>query len=87
MIERRKVLRAKPPAVDLEGLIRALERKVRRVADARRRLEKRLIAAVQEIGSLRHFELRATQLEEDLRKREAELAGLRANGAGLVTEP
>lgn len=82
--------RASAPAktrVDAADLVRALERKVRRLGAARRTLEQRLTAAVQEIGTLRHFELRVSQLEEEIRRRDAELAALRSNGAAPSATP
>jgi len=57
--------------------VESLERKVRRLGSARARLERRLTEAVQEIGTLRRFELRARTLEGELRKREEELAAVR----------
>ena len=51
---------------------------MRRLRSARRRLEQRLTAAVQEIGMLRTFEMRAQMLENELAKRDVELSRLRA---------
>jgi hypothetical protein len=47
-------------------VIAELEREVRRLRSARGRLERRLTAAVQEIGMLRQFEVRAQMLENEL---------------------
>ncbi len=80
----RRKLPAKPP-VDPREALHKLELKIRRLATARRKLEKRLTAAVQEIGTLRTFELRAAMLEAELGKRDAELAQLRSNGSGHLT--
>ena len=82
----RKAPTAKPP-VDAAEAIRALQRKVRRLGSARRILEKRLTAAVQEIGALRQFELRALMLEDELRKRDSEIESIRRNGVGPGAAP
>ena len=55
----------------------ALEREVQRLRRAQSRLERRLTAAVQEIGMLRQFEMRAQALESELARRAAEIAELR----------
>ena len=55
----------------------ALEREVQRLRRAQGRLERRLTAAVQEIGTLRQFEMRAQALESELARRAAEIAELR----------
>ncbi len=60
----------------------ALEREVRRLRAARARLERRLIAAVQEIGSLRQFEQRTQMLEAELARRDQEIAQRRREGEG-----
>jgi len=79
-------------AIDREALA-AAEGEVRRLRAARRRLEQRLTAAVQEIGTLRTFELRAQMLENELAKRDAELSRLRTEisdrlgGASIVSTP
>ena len=86
--------RAKPRAkpIDREALA-AAEAEVRRLRSTRRRLEQRLTAAVQEIGTLRTFELRAQMLENELAKRDLELSRLRAEnadrlgGASIVSAP
>jgi hypothetical protein len=71
----------------------ALERAVRRLRAARRRLEERLTAAVQEIGTLRHYETRAQILENEVAARDAEIARLREQtkdhlgGASIVSAP
>jgi hypothetical protein len=51
----------------------------------RARLEQRLTEAVQEIGTLRQFELRARALEGALEKREEELAATRRELALLLS--
>ena len=55
----------------------ALERQVRRLGLARGKLERRLTAAVQEIGTLRQFEIRAQVLQAELARRDAEIEQLR----------
>ena len=80
------------PRIDREALAER-EREVRRLRAARRKLEERLTAAVQEIGTLRHYEIRAQMLENELASRDAELARLRAQasdrlgGASIVSAP
>jgi len=60
---------------------------------ARGKLEHRLTAAVQEIGTLRHFELRVQALERQLQARDAEISRLRQegeerlSGASIVATP
>lgn len=58
----------------------ALENQVQRLRAARGRLERRLTAAVQEIGALRQFELRVRILEADLAGRDREIARLCSAG-------
>jgi hypothetical protein len=88
----RKALTKRRPPIDREA-VAALESDVRRLRVARRRLEQRLTAAVQEIGMLRQFELRAQMLESQVAGRDAELARLRAEnaerlgGASIVSTP
>jgi hypothetical protein len=55
----------------------ALEREVHRLRQARGRLERRLTAAVQEIGVLRQFDTRVQALEAEVARRDAEIAELR----------
>ena len=80
------------PPIDREALATA-EAEIRRLRSTRRRLEQRLTAAVQEIGTLRTFELRAQMLENELAKRDIELSRLRAEsgdrlgGASIVSTP
>jgi hypothetical protein len=69
----RKRKRAAP--LDREAFA-ALEKLVRGLRSARGKLERRLTAAVQEIGMLRQFEARAEALERELGKRDDELARL-----------
>src|SRR5207244_10372638 len=82
----------RPKPLDREALA-AAEAEVRRLRSTRRRLEQRLTAAVQEIGTLRTFELRAQMLENELAKRDGELSRLRAEmsdrlgGASIVSAP
>ena len=47
---------------------------------ARGKLEHRLTAAVQEIGTLRQFELRVQMLERELQARDEEISRLRHQG-------
>ena len=54
----KRTRRAKPTVPTDRKAIAALEREIRRLRLARGRLERRLTAAVQEIGMLRQFELR-----------------------------
>ena len=84
-VARKKPARAKPAtrvprqttrAVGAE-VVASLERDVRRLRSARRQLERRLTAAVQEIGTIRQFEIRAQVLESELAKRDAEIDRLR----------
>ena len=63
-----------------------LERELRRLRAARAKLERRLTAAVQEIGTLRQWEIRATMLEGQLQKREQELARLRQESEERIRE-
>ena len=65
---------APPPAVDFA-------RELKRERANRRKLEKRLTALVQELGQVRMYEVRCGMLEEELRKREDELAALRCPSA------
>lgn len=60
-----------------------LERTLARERSTRRRLERLLVEAVREIGQIRHFEARARALEEELRRRDEELATFR-RAAGIV---
>jgi|SRR5882724_11247245 len=89
---KRKRAAARAQPIDREALA-AAETEVRRLRATRRRLEQRLVAAVQEIGTLRTFELRAQMLENELAKREGELSRLRAEmsdrlgGASIVSAP
>jgi hypothetical protein len=53
------------------------ERELKRERATRRRLEKRLTALVQELGQIRIYETRCGMLEEELRRRDEELASLR----------
>jgi predicted RNase H-like nuclease (RuvC/YqgF family) len=55
----------------------ALEREVHRLRQARGRLERRLTAAVQEIGVLRQLDARVQALEAEVARRDAEIAELR----------
>jgi hypothetical protein len=64
--------------------LEALARRIRRLGAVRARLERRLTEAVQEIGMLRRFELRARELEGELEKREEELATARRELALLL---
>jgi len=100
-VARKKPARAKPAtrvprqttrAVGAE-VVASLEHDVRRLRSARRQLEKRLTAAVQEIGTIRQFEIRAQVLESELAKRDAEIGRLRTEreeqlgGASIVSTP
>jgi chromosome segregation ATPase len=66
--------------------IAELEREIRRLRAARSHLERRLTAAVQEIGTLRQFELRAQALEAELASVRGEHDG-RLGGAMIVSAP
>lgn len=57
--------------------IAELEREIRSLRSARSYLERRLTAAVQEIGMLRQFELRAQALETELASVRSERVGTR----------
>ena len=82
----RKAKKTKPPASRSKTPPPAdLERLVRRLQGTRRRLERQLTAAVQEIGILRQWETRARMLEAELEKRDGRLRDLEGRLAG--TEP
>ena len=89
---RKKRPAARRPPVDRDALA-ALESEVRSLRSARRRLEQQLTEAVQEIGMLRQFELRAQMFENELAKRDHEVARLREElaerlgGASIVSAP
>jgi hypothetical protein len=80
------------PSID-RGVVTEVERGMRRLRAARRRLEERLTAAVQEIGTLRQYERRAQMLESELAAKDAEIARLREQaterlgGASIVSAP
>ena len=82
----------KAPPLDHRA-VEALEKQVRSLRMARGKLEHRLTAAVQEIGTLRHFELRVQALERQLQARDAEISRLRQegeerlSGASIVATP
>jgi hypothetical protein len=82
----RRVTKRRKPATPRIGreAVDLLERKIRRLRSARARLERRLTEAVQEIGTLRQFELRARTLEGHLRKREEDLAAVRRELESLI---
>jgi predicted RNase H-like nuclease (RuvC/YqgF family) len=71
--------------------VEALEKEAHRLLRARSRLERRLTAAVQEIGTLRNFELRVQILERQVRDRDEEISrlrqelGERSGGAAIVS--
>jgi hypothetical protein len=69
----------KAPPLDRRA-VEALERQVRSLRMARGKLEHRLTAAVQEIGTLRQFELRVRILERQLQARDEEISRLRHPG-------
>jgi chromosome segregation ATPase len=81
-----KPKRAAKPARAAAGrkTIAALEAEVRRLRMARGKLEHRLTAAVQEIGTLRQFEVRAQALERELAAMREELSQ-RLGGASIVS--
>jgi hypothetical protein len=80
----RRNKRAAAPAEPSQKVVRSLQ-------SARRRLERQLIAAVQEIGLLRQFEKRAAALETEVARRDAEIVRLRGEldvrlgGASIVS--
>lgn len=73
----KRTRRAKPTVPTDRKAIAALEREIRRLRLARGRLERRLTAAVQEIGMLRQFEIRTQGLEAELSRRDSLIADLR----------
>src|SRR5205085_12391521 len=66
--------------------IAELEREIRSLRASRSHLERRLTAAVQEIGTLRQFELRAQALEAELASLRSERED-RLGGAMIVSAP
>jgi hypothetical protein len=89
----KKPRRARKAAPLGRQAVEALERKVRRLRLVRGKLERRLTEAVQEIGTLRQFELRVQILERQLRARDEEISRLRhesderSGGASIVSAP
>ena len=86
----KKPRRARKAPLDRQA-VEALEREVRRLRRARGKLERRLTAAVQEIGTLRHSERRVQILERQLQARDEEISRLRhesderLGGASIVS--
>jgi predicted RNase H-like nuclease (RuvC/YqgF family) len=66
--------------------VESLQKEVRRLRAARRKLERRLTSAVQEIGMLRQLEFRIQSLENDLDKRDQEIARLRLERADQLSQ-
>ncbi len=64
----------------------SLRKEVRRLRAARAKLERRLTSAVQEIGILRQLEFRARRLEDELAKRDEEIARLRLERANQLSQ-
>ena len=89
--QRRKT-RAKPsrrrPAVKKapRDTVESLQKEIRRLRVARGKLERRLTSAVREIGMLRQLEFRVQSLENDLGKRDQELARLRLERADQLSQ-
>ena len=78
--KRAKARPAKKPAVAVKKVAKPavdFERELKRERANRRKLEKRLTALVQELGQVRIYETRCGILEEELRRRDEELASLR----------
>jgi predicted nucleic acid-binding Zn-ribbon protein len=82
----KRTKRAKSTASADRKAIAALEREIRRLRLARGRLERSLTAAVQEIGMLRQFEIRAQALEAELSRRDGLIAELRRERDERVRE-
>ena len=81
---RAKARPAKKRAVAAKKVVKPevdFERELKRERANRRKLEKRLTALVQELGQIRIYEVRCGMLEEELRKRDEELASLRRPSA------
>ena len=80
---------ARPRTAPKPGAAADPAREIRRLQTARRNLERQLTAAVQEIGILRQWEVRARLLESEIEKREAKVRELeeRLGGADLVRQP
>ena len=66
--------------------VESLQKEVRRLRAARGKLERRLTSAVQEIGILRQLEFRIQSLENDLDKRDQEIARLRLERADQLNQ-
>ena len=66
--------------------VESLQKEVRRLRAARRKLERRLTSAVKEIGMLRQLEFRIQSLENDLDKRDQEIARLRLERADQLSQ-
>ncbi|MGH7820955.1 MAG: hypothetical protein ACREQ9_14410 [Candidatus Binatia bacterium] len=62
------------------------EAELRRLRSARRKLERQLTAAVQEIGLLRQYEVRSRFLEAEVARRDGQLAELRQQYEGRIRE-
>ena len=78
--------KAAAPAPSDREAVEALRKEVRRLRRARARLERRLTSAVQEIGILRQLEFRAQRLEDDLGKRDEEIARMRLERANQLSQ-
>ena len=63
-----------------------MQKEVRRLRAARGKLERRLTSAVKEIGMLRQLEFRVQSLENDLDKRDQEIARLRLERADQLSQ-
>jgi chromosome segregation ATPase len=81
-IRRRRSAKQRPAPKRTTARTGALDQ-VARLQAARRRLERRLVAAVQEIGMLRQYELRVAALEAEIQKRDADLADLKGRYESL----
>ncbi len=89
--KRRKSRRSRARAVKSSARSRKpdeTERELRRLRSARAKLERRLTAAVQEIGTLRQWEVRATMLEGQLQKSQARIRELESRlGGDMAASP
>jgi len=78
--------KAAAPAPSDREAVEALRKEVRRLRRARAQLERRLTSAVKEIGILRQLEFRAQRLEDDLGKRDEEIARMRLERANQLSQ-
>ena len=84
---RAKPSRARPPVKKAaRDTVESLQKEIRRLRAARGKLERRLTSAVKEIGMLRQLEFRIQSLENDLDKRDQEIARLRLERADQLSQ-